>query len=123
MTVHQLRIYEIDPTKRDAFHERFRDHAVRIMQSYGFRILAMWESDTEGRLEFIYLLEWSDQVTLEQQWEQFMAESWSRIKAEVRAAIGGEPVLNVTSRVLEIVDYPPNRLSSSGRGDTERPEP
>lgn len=40
-------------------------------------------------------------------------ESWSRIiKNEVRAAIGGEPVLNVTSRVLKVVDYPPNRLSS-----------
>ena len=27
------------------------------MQDYGFRILAMWESDNDGRLEFIYLLE------------------------------------------------------------------
>ena len=38
-------------------------------------------------------------------------ESWSRIKDQVRAAAGGEPVLNVTSRVLEVVDYPPYRLS------------
>jgi hypothetical protein len=113
MTIHQLRIYEIDPTKRVAFHARFRDHAVPIMESYGFRIVAMWESDTDGRLEFIYLLEWPDQETLDQQWQRFMAdESWSRIKHEVRAAIGGEPVLNVANRILTIVDYPPNRVSS-----------
>ena len=110
MTIHQLRIYEIDPTKREAFHARFRDHAVRIMESYDFRILAMWESDTDGRLEFIYLLEWPDVDTLEEQWQRFMAdESWSRVKDEARAAIGGEPVLNVTSRLLQIVDSPPNR--------------
>jgi heme-degrading monooxygenase HmoA len=113
VTIHQLRIYEIDPTKRAAFHERFRDHAARLMESYGFRILAMWESDTDGRLEFIYLLEWPDQATLERQWQQFMAdESWSDIKDQVRAAIGGEPVLGVTSRVLRAVDYPPYRLSN-----------
>jgi hypothetical protein len=113
VTIHQLRIYEIDPTMRVAFHERFRDHAVRIMESNEFRILAMWESETDDRLEFVYLLEWPDQVTLERQWERFMADqSWSRIKDEVRAASGGEPVLNVTSRVLELVRYPPNRLSS-----------
>jgi hypothetical protein len=113
VTIHQLRIYEIDPTKRAAFHERFRDHAARLMESYGFRILAMWESDTDGRLEFIYLLEWPDQATLDRQWQQFMAdESWSDIKDQVRAAIGGEPVLGVTSRVLRAVDYPPYRLSN-----------
>jgi len=113
VAVHQLRIYELDRTKRDAFHMRFRDHAVPIIESYGLRILAMWESDTDGRLEFVYLVESPDRATLERQWDLFMAdESWSRAKQEVRSAIGGEPVLDVSSRVLEAVDYPPYRLPS-----------
>ena len=29
--VHQLRIYEIFDSNKQAFHERFRDHAMRIM--------------------------------------------------------------------------------------------
>ncbi len=113
MPLHQLRIYEIDPGKRVAFHQRFRDHATRIMASHGFSILAMWEAETHERLEFVYLLEWPDRAALERGWERFMAdESWSRVKDDVRAAAGGEPVLSVSSRVLELVDYPPYRLGT-----------
>jgi hypothetical protein len=45
--IHPLRIYEIFEHNRQAFHERFRDHAARIMRSYGFRIVAMWEAKGE----------------------------------------------------------------------------
>ena len=111
MPVHQLRIYEIDPGLRVAFHDRFRDHATRIMGSYGFRILAMWEAASDDRLEFVYLLEWPDRDTLERGWEAFMADaSWAQVKADVRAAVGGEPVLGVSDRILDVVDYPPYRL-------------
>lgn len=112
MTIHELRIYEIDPTKRAAFHSRFRDHASRIMEAHDFRILAMWESEAEGRLEFLYLLEWPDEAALHHRWSAFMAdESWQRIKSEVRDAVGGEPVIASASKVLTLVDYPPNRIS------------
>lgn len=47
--VHQLRIYEINDENRQAFHDRFRDHAARIMEKYGFDIVAMWESSFEDR--------------------------------------------------------------------------
>ena len=111
MPLHQLRIYEIDSSKRAAFHERFRDHATRIMDRYGFCILAMWEAETEERLEFVYLLEWDDRDTLERSWAAFMAdESWAAVKSTVRAAVGGEPVLGVADRILEVVAYPPYRL-------------
>jgi hypothetical protein len=35
--IQQLRIYEIFENNKAAFHARFRDHAARIMQRYGFR--------------------------------------------------------------------------------------
>ena len=54
--IHQLRIYEIFEHNKGAFHDRFRDHAARIMRSYGFDIIAMWEGKTGQRTEFVYLL-------------------------------------------------------------------
>src|SRR3989442_12951230 len=45
--IHQLRIYEIFDRNKEAFHNRFRDHAWRIMRSYGFNILGMWETRRE----------------------------------------------------------------------------
>ena len=39
--IHQLRIYEIFEHNKAAFHDRFRDHAARIMQTSGFEIIAM----------------------------------------------------------------------------------
>lgn len=39
--IHQLRLYEIFGHNKIAFHARFRNHATRIMQKYGFNIVAM----------------------------------------------------------------------------------
>ena len=59
--IHQLRIYEIFEHNKAAFHDRFRDHAARIMKTYGFEIVAMWEVLTERRTEFVYLLAWPNE--------------------------------------------------------------
>ena len=50
--IHQLRIYEIFERNKAAFHARFRDHAARIMARHGFRIIALWETASAGRIEF-----------------------------------------------------------------------
>ena len=54
--IHQLRIYEIFDNIKKAFHDRFRDHAMRIMAKYDFKIVATWESKKDNRTEFIYCL-------------------------------------------------------------------
>ena len=48
--IHQLRLYEIFDSNKKAFHDRFRDHAMRIMARYDFNILAMWESKKDNVL-------------------------------------------------------------------------
>lgn len=60
--VHPLRIYEIFDTNKQAFHDRFRDHAMRIMAKYEFNSVAMWETKNGARTEFVYLLEWPDEA-------------------------------------------------------------
>jgi NIPSNAP len=112
--VHQLRIYEIFEGNKAAFHERFRDHAMRIMAKYDFRIVAMWESKFDGRTEFVYLLEWPDQATMRDRWEKFMAdEEWAEIK-RVTGAKHGDLVGAIEDRTLELTNYSPGKVLRAG---------
>lgn len=105
--VHQLRIYHIEGSNRQAFHERFRGHAARIMETYGFDIVAMWESELGDRLEFVYLLEWPDVETMRRQWSAFMDdEEWARIKRET-GAVHGTFVHDIEDRTLHLTRYSP----------------
>jgi hypothetical protein len=108
--LHQLRIYEIFEENKAAFHERFRDHAARIMGRHGFRILGMWEASTAARTEFVYLLEWDDVHALEEGWARFMADDeWAEIKRATTRR-HGDLVGEIESRVLEPVPYSTGRL-------------
>ncbi|HZY46702.1 MAG TPA: NIPSNAP family protein [Candidatus Bathyarchaeia archaeon] len=102
--IHQLRIYEIFEHNKAAFHKRFRDHAMRIMRSYGFNIVATWEAKTVDRTEFVYLLSWPDEKTMQNAWDQFRAnEEWKKIK-QVTNAQHGDLVGTIEDRVLLPVD-------------------
>ncbi len=105
--IHQLRIYEIFEHNKAAFHDRFRDHATRIMKTYGFKILAMWETKTDERIEFAYLLAWQDETVMHNAWTQFMAdEEWKEIKRITRGK-HGDLVGAIEDRVLVLTDYSP----------------
>jgi NIPSNAP len=107
--VHQLRIYQIFDGNKKAFHERFRDHAMRIMARYGVNIVATWESHYGGRTEFIYLLEWPDKETMKNQWAKFMADKeWIDIKKKT-GEVNGPLVGEIEDRTLEATDYSPRR--------------
>ena len=106
--IHQLRIYEIFEHNKTAFHNRFRDHAARIMRTYSFDILAMWETKTDQRTEFVYLLAWPDERTMRDTWARFMADKeWKEIK-RVTGAQHGDLVGAVEERVLTLTDYSPS---------------
>jgi len=105
--IHQLRIYEIFDGNKMAFHERFRDHAMRIMARYGFKIMATWESRHHNRTELVYLLEWPDTETMKERWATFMADQeWAEIK-KVTAEAHGPLVGDIEDRTLELTDYSP----------------
>jgi hypothetical protein len=107
--VHQLRIYEIFDSNKAAFHERFRDHAMRIMAKYDFKIVAMWETQLNGRTEFVYLLQWPDRATLTDRWARFMADQeWADIKKRTGAQ-HGKLVGAIEDRVLTTTDYSPSK--------------
>lgn len=98
--IHQLRTYEIFEHNHEAFLARFRDHAARIMKGYGFDVRHMWLSREEGRLEFVYLLAWPDEESMEAAWANFMAdEEWKEIK-RTTAAEQGDLVRATRGQVL-----------------------
>ena len=106
--IHQLRIYEIFDHNKSAFHDRIRHHAARIMKSYGFDIVAMWEAKTGDRTEFVYLLQWPDEQTMRRAWGQFRAdEDWRKIK-KLTNAQHGDLVGSIEERTLILTSYSPS---------------
>jgi len=107
--VHQLRIYEIFDNNKQAFHDRFREHAMRIMKKYDFDIVAMWEAKNGERTEFVYLLQWPDEATMKDRWAKFMADQeWSDIKKQT-AAKHGQLVGEIQDRTLHLTPYSPRK--------------
>ena len=107
--IHQLRIYEIFDSNKQAFPDRFRDHAVRIMAKYDFKIVATWKSKKDGRTEFVYLLEWPDKETIADRQEKFLWDEESiKIKKET-AEMYGALVDEIQDRTLYLTDYSPRR--------------
>jgi heme-degrading monooxygenase HmoA len=105
--IHQLRVYEIFETNKTAFHARFRDHAARIMKTYGFQIVAMWETRAGEKSQFVYLLEWPDEAAKTAAWSAFMQDKeWAEIK-RVTSAEHGSLVGAIEDRVLTPLDYSP----------------
>jgi hypothetical protein len=107
--IHQLRIYEIFDNNKKAFHDRFRDHAMRIMAKYDFKIIATWESKKGNQTEFVYLLEWPDKETMVDRWEKFLRDQeWIKIKKETGERYG--PLVGeVQDRTLYLTDYSPRK--------------
>jgi len=105
--LHQLRIYEIFESNKEAFHDRFRDHALRIMKRYDFHLVAMWETQSAGRTELAYILRWPDERTMTDRWSRFLADpEWIEIKKQ-SAARHGKLVGEIEDRVLRPTDYAP----------------
>ena len=108
--IHQLRIYEIFDSNKKAFHDRFRDHAMRIMAKYDFKIVATWESKKDNRTEFVYLLEWPDRETMADRWEKFpLDQEWIKIKKET-GEMYGPLVGEIQDRTLYLTDYSPRKV-------------
>lgn len=106
--IYELRIYEIFEHNKKAFHDRFREQAMPIMKKYGFNISSIWESKSQNKTEFIYLLEWPDELTMKKAWELFRADKdWIAIKKQTSAKFG-DLLGSIEDRVLIKTNYSPN---------------
>lgn len=77
------------------------------MKSYGFNILATWETRYENRTEFVYLLSWPDERTMNEAWSKFRSdEEWKNIK-QTTSSKHGELVGVIEDRTLTSTSYSP----------------
>jgi hypothetical protein len=109
--IRQLRIYKIEKSLKDAFDKRFQEHAYRIMRSYNFTFVAMWYSEFDNQVEFIYILEWPDKITMKKQWDAFMADSeWGYIKQKSREQHGEMVLSKLKDQILDGVGWFKNKI-------------
>lgn len=100
-------MYELNPANREHFHRRFQDQALPIMRRHGFDVVDMWESDTGEKLQFVYVLAWPDEATMDRRWKAFLADpEWIEIKRR-SAAEHGELVREAVGQPLIRVSYSP----------------
>ncbi len=105
--IDQLRVYKIFEKTKAAFHERFRDHAMALFARYGGEVIVAWEAAGEDGPEFIYLLRWPDQETLEKGWAGIKTDAgWQKVKADYTAKYG-ELVAKIDERTLVPTEYSP----------------
>lgn len=102
--INQLRIYEIFEDMQQAFLDRFRDQAARIMARHGFRMQAMWLTRHNDGPAFAYLLAWESETEMAEKWAAFMADQeWKDAKA---ASAGGPPLVGeITDYTLDPTDF------------------
>ena len=108
--IYQLRVYGLVDKTKDAFHARFRDHAMPIMKRHGFDIVSIWETREPSGPAFVYLLKWPDEATLKKSWAAFLADpEWVKIKK--KTPVSDKPIMRDVEqdRVLHIMDYSPTR--------------
>ncbi len=105
---HELRIYEVNRSNREAFHERFQDHAMRFFKKYKFKVIDMWESDTGDKLQLIYILYWPNKATMETRWKAFREDpEWTKIKEKSVAKYGDLLLSSPDSRSIVRISYSP----------------
>jgi hypothetical protein len=76
------------------------------MARHGFHIVAMWETKSPKRTEFVYLLRWPDEQTKTRAWEAFMADQeWDEIKGVTGSQ--GDLVGEIEDRLLVPTSYSP----------------
>lgn len=115
--IEELRIYDLVRDNRGPFHQRFREHAIRLMHRHDFDIVDIWESESGGRLQFVYVLSWPDQATMQARWAAFRADpEWVAAKRQSAADHGDVLQAAPHSQLLRRVAYSPACASAPANG-------
>lgn len=107
--IYEERVYEIPNAVRKAFHERFEQHAMRIMKNYGFEVVGAWDEVIGDMQNFVYILAWRDMGARQDAWAKFNNDAeWAQIKID-SAKAHGQLVAKTSNRILSPTAYSPLR--------------
>ena len=107
--IYEYRSYTVAPGKMDALFNRFRDHAIPLLEKHGIKPIAFFTpviADASNLL--IFILEFKDLAHRESAWANFMADKdWQKAFAESHK--DGELVISVENKILAPTDFSPLR--------------
>src|SRR3546814_19315094 len=90
------------------------------MARHGFAVGSIWRSEHEGKVEFVYLIDWPAAATMKAAWAAFMADpEWAAIKKETGAR-HGRFVDAISERTLEPLPSSPARAGAGGYARTRK---
>ncbi|MGQ4810217.1 hypothetical protein NKDENANG_03666 [Candidatus Entotheonellaceae bacterium PAL068K] len=81
--VQELRIYDAEPGKIQAVHDRFANHTIGLFEKHGIENIAYWADDVGVSNRLIYMLGYADLGAREKSWAAFQADpEWQQARAE-----------------------------------------
>ena len=105
--IYEYRVYEAMPGKLPELHDRFRHHALRLLERHGIRGIGYWTpevGDYSDRL--VYIVAFESLEERQRAWDAFKADpEWQKVKAESEA--NGPLIARVFNSVLTPTDYSP----------------
>jgi hypothetical protein len=111
---YEIRTYYAHDGKLDALHNRFRDHAVRLLEKHGIVNVGYWVPVENRERKLIFILAYPSRETRDKLWQSFLADpEWQQ--AFKASEAGGRLVAKVQSIFLQATDYsPPIRPGPTG---------
>jgi len=80
---------------------------MRIMATYGFKVVGCWDEEIGEMQNFTYLLAWDDLNVRQKAWSEFNADAeWAKIKAETHKQHGAL-VWKTRNTILRPTKYSP----------------
>ena len=105
--IYELRTYELFNHTRKPFHDRFREHVLRLFKQYNIELVGAWETEIGELQNFVYILKWKDFADRQEKWDTFNNDKeWAKIKAQTQKDFG-QIVWKNHSSLLKPVDYSP----------------
>ena len=105
--IYEYRVYEVMPGRMADLQARFRDHAMKILQRHGMKIVGFWTphiGDFSDRL--IYMLGFEDVAQRDKAWADVAADpEFGRVVAESEKE--GKLIARIHNTLLKPTDFSP----------------
>lgn len=107
--IYEERTYKVMPGRMSDILKRFQDHAVRIFERHGMKLIGFWlPMIGPDNYSLTYLLAFEDLAHRERAWAAFYADQeWIRIKKETEA--NGALFSHISNRILAPTPFSPLR--------------
>jgi hypothetical protein len=103
---YEMRTYYANEGKLEALHDRFRDHAVHLLEKHGIVNIGYWVPVENPERKLHFILAYPSREAREKMWQTFIADpQWQ--EAFRASETGGRLVAKVENVFLQACDYSP----------------